>query len=133
MTKKRILIVEHQGITAMDEAHIMRDLGYEVTGRARSGEAALEQAGSDRPDVVLMDIMLPSGKDSLEAATKIYELYQIPVVFVAAFGDKKSSKAGTLNVPEGIGYIVKPYTKEELKSEIERLTYIRDVIRCGGG
>ncbi len=133
MTKKRILIVEDQGITAMDEAQIMRDLGYEVTGMVMTGEAAVEQAGRDRPDVVLMDVVLAGRMDGLEAATKIYELYQIPVVFVATLGDKKSSKAGILNVPEGIGYIVKPYTKEELESEIERLAYIRDVIRCGGG
>ncbi len=121
MTKKRILIVEDQGITAMDEAHIMRDLGYEVTGMVMTGEAAVEQAGKDRPDVVLMDVMLPGGIDGVEAATKIRESYQIPVVFVTAYGDKKSSKSGTLDVPEGYGYIVKPYTQEELESEIERL------------
>ncbi len=42
MTKKRILIVEDQGITAMDEQQIMRDLGYEVTGIAMTGEEAVE-------------------------------------------------------------------------------------------
>ncbi len=51
MTKKRVLIVEDQGITALDEAQIMSNLGYEVTGIAMTGEAAVEQAGRDRPDV----------------------------------------------------------------------------------
>ncbi len=50
MTKKRILIVEDQGIIAIDEGSIMHDLGYEVTGIAMTGEAAVEQAGRDRPD-----------------------------------------------------------------------------------
>ena len=68
MTKKRILIVEDQGIIALDEAQIMRDLGYEVTGIAMTGEAAVEQAGRDRPDVVLMDIMLEGKMDGREAA-----------------------------------------------------------------
>ena len=121
MTKKRILIVEDQGIAAMAEAQIMHDLGYEVTGLAMTGEAAVEQAGRDRPDVVLMDIMLPGEMDGIEAALRIRESYQIPVVYVTAYGDKKTSNSGTLNVPEGFGYIVKPYTKEELASEIERL------------
>ena len=121
MTKKRILIVEDQGITALDEEQIMHDLGYEVTGLAMTGEAAVEQAGRDRPDVVLMDIMLPGEMDGIEAALRIRESYQIPVVYVTAYGDKKTSNSGTLDVPEGFGYIVKPYTKEELASEIERL------------
>ena len=121
MTKKRVLIVEDQGVTAMDEHEIMRDLGYEVTGIAMTGEGAVEQAGRERPDVVLMDIMLAGKMDGREAALKIWELYQIPVVFVTAYGDQKTSKAGKFTVPEGFGYIVKPYTKEELASEIERL------------
>ena len=121
MTKKRILIVEDQGITAMDEQQIMSDLGYEVTGIAMTGEDAVKWAGRDRPDVVLMDIMLAGKMDGREAALKIWELYQIPVIYVTAYGDKETSKAGKFSVPEGFGYIVKPYTKEELASEIERL------------
>lgn len=122
MTKKRILIVEDQGITAMDEEQIMRDMGHEVTGIVMSGEDAIKAAGRDRPDVILMDIQLYGTMKGDEAAQKIRELYQIPVIYVTAFGDKETSKTGDFTVPEGYGYIVKPYTREELKSEIERLT-----------
>ena len=121
MAKKRILIVEDQGVTAMDEQGIMRDLGYQVTGIAMTGEDAVEQAGRDRPDIVLMDIMLAGEMDGRKAATKIRDLYQIPVVYVTAYGDKKISKSLKVPPPEGIGYVVKPYTAAELQSEIERL------------
>ncbi len=121
MTKKRILIVEDQGVTAMDEQGILRGLGYQVTGIAMTGEDAVEQAGRDRPDIVLMDIMLAGEMGGREATKKIQELYQIPVIYVTAYGDKKTSKSLKVPPPEGIGYIVKPYTAEELKSEIERL------------
>ncbi len=121
MTKKRILIVEDQGVIALDEAQIMHDLGYEVTGIAMTGEAAVEQAGRDRPDLILMDIILADKMDGQKAAMKIRDLYRVPVVFVTAYGDKETSKPGTFTAPEGFGYIVKPYTKEELRSEIERL------------
>ncbi len=121
MTKKRILIVEDLGITALDEEQIMRGLGYEVTGIAMTGEEAVEQAGRDRPDVVLMDIMLLGNMDGREAALKIWELYQIPVVYVTAFGSKEESKSLKTPPPEGVGYIVKPYAAKELASEIERL------------
>ena len=99
----------------------MYDLGYEVTGTAMTGEKAVEQAGRDRPDVVLMDIKLAGEMDGREATEKIWELYQIPVVFVTAYGSKELSKSLKTPPPEGIGYIVKPYTAKELKSEIERL------------
>ncbi len=121
MTKKRILIVEDQGITAIGEQQIMRDLGYEVTGIAMRGEDAVEQAGRDKPDVVLMDIMLAGEMDGREAAQKIHDLYQIPVVYVTAYGRKEASKSLKNPPPEGIGYVVKPFTAAELKSEIERL------------
>ena len=121
MTKKRILIVEDQGITAMDEDRIMRELGYEVTGIVVTGEEAVEEASRDRPDVVLMDIKLAGKMNGQEAAMKIRELYQIPVVFVTAYGNKEQSRSLKTPPPEGLGYIVKPYTADELKGEIERL------------
>ena len=52
---------------------------------------------------------------------KISELCQIPVVYVTAYGSKEESKSLKTPPPEGIGYIVKPYTVEELEGEIERL------------
>ncbi|MBL6945040.1 MAG: response regulator [Rhodospirillales bacterium] len=122
MEKKRILIVEDEGITALDEAQILRDLGHEVVGIAISGETAVELAGADRPDLVLMDIKLAGEMDGQEATRKIRELYDIPVVYVTAFGSKAAAKSSKTPPPEGIGYIVKPYTAEELQNEIERLT-----------
>ncbi len=121
MTKKRILIVEDEGIIALDEAQIMHDLGYDVTGIAISGEDAIQQAGRDRPDLILMDIKLAGDIDGREATRKIRELYQIPVVYVTAHGDKDQSKSLKIPPPEGIGYVVKPFTKYELESEIKRL------------
>ena len=121
MTRRRVLIVEDQGITAIDEAQIMSNLGYEVTGIALSGEDAIEQAGRYRPDVILMDIGLDGDMDGREAALEIQRLYQIPVVYVTAYGSKEASKSLKTAPPEGIGYIVKPYTVKELRSEIERI------------
>lgn len=121
MTIKRVLIVEDQGIIALDEVEIVRDLGYEVTGIALTGESAVDQAGRDRPDLVLMDIMLPGKMDGRQAAVKIRERHEIPVIFVTALGDKKTAQSGKMNLPDGVGYIVKPFSRQELKDEIRRL------------
>jgi hypothetical protein len=40
---------------------------------------------------------------------------------VTAYGDKTVSVSGKLPIPDGIGYIVKPFNKEELKNEVERV------------
>ncbi len=119
--KKRILIVEDEPITALSEQQMLKDLGYEVTGIALTGEAAVQRAGADKPDLILMDIQLLGDMDGREATRKIRELHQIPVVYVTAFGDKKTSLSLKTPPPEGIGYVVKPFTKEELESEIKRL------------
>ncbi len=121
MTKKRILIVEDEPMTALTEKQMLETLGYEVTGIALSGEDAVESVGVDKPDLVLMDIMLMGHMDGREATLKIRELYQTPVVYVTAFGVKDASKSLKTPPPEGIGYVVKPFTEEELGSEIERL------------
>ena len=121
MKTKRILIVEDLGITAMDEAQIIKDLGYELTGIAMTGEDAIRQAETDRPDLVLMDINLAGRMDGRQATLEIQKLYKIPVVFVTAYGNKEQSKSLSTPLPEGIGYVVKPFTTEELESEIERL------------
>ena len=119
--KKRIMIVEDEPMTSMSEKQMLENLGYEVTGIALSGEVAVQMAGADKPDFVLMDIILMGGMDGREATLKIQELYQIPVIYVTAFGDKDTSNIQKSRPPEGIGYVVKPFTEEELGSEIKRL------------
>ena len=121
MTKKRILIVEDDPMISLSELQIMENLGYEVTGIALSGEAAVHMAGTDKPDLVLMDIVLFGDMNGREANQKIQESHQIPVVFVTAHGSKEQSKSLKTPPPEGIGYVVKPFSEDELGSEIKRL------------
>lgn len=118
MTKKRILVVEDETIIALDEQQILWELGYEPIDFARSGEEAIGRAGRFRPDLVLMDIVLDGQMDGTEAALIIRDRYEIPVMFVTACGIKQNQD---VSPPEGFGYVVKPYTKQELQSEIERL------------
>ena len=121
MTKKRVLIVEDQAITAFDESEIMRELGYEVTGIAMSAEEAIIQSHRDLPDLILMDIKLSGDMNGLQATLIIQERDNIPVIYVTDYADKTVSVSGNLPIPDGIGYIVKPFNKEEFKHEVERV------------
>lgn len=118
---KRILIVEDEPITAMSEKQMLVNLGHEVTDIVLTGESAVQRAGVSKPDVVLMDIKLIGEMDGTEASLKIIDRYKIPVIFVTAFGSKKKSKSLRYPPPQSIGYIVKPFTQEDLGSEIRRL------------
>jgi 1,2-diacylglycerol 3-beta-glucosyltransferase len=107
---KRILIVEDEMITAMDEQQCLESLGYEVIGIVSSGEEAIKLTEKERPDLVLMDITLEGEMDGVQAAWKIRDAFNIPVVFVTAHGDKAIYEAATENALSG--YIIKPFEKK---------------------
>ena len=69
--KSRILVVEDESIVAMDIEEQLLGLGYQVSGLVASGEEAIQSATSQRPDLVLMDIMLEGEIDGIKAAETI--------------------------------------------------------------
>jgi two-component system, response regulator PdtaR len=119
MKRKRILIVENEPVTAMDEHQIVSRLGYEIVGICGSGEDAIQRALETRPDLILMDLMLNDGISGNVAADEICAVYDVPILYVTAMGDKEKSNEAT--PPDNVGYIVKPYFEEELMTEINRL------------
>ncbi|HKI57741.1 MAG TPA: response regulator transcription factor [Trueperaceae bacterium] len=71
MKATRVYLVEDHGFTRDGlRVAIGREADLEVVGEARSGEEALEQLASARPDVVVMDIGLP-GMDGIEATQRV--------------------------------------------------------------
>ena len=68
-----------------------------------------------------MDILLQGEMDGQRAALKIRFLCKIPVIFVPALGVKITPTNGDVPEPQNYGYIVKPFTKEDIGSEIRRL------------
>jgi CheY-like chemotaxis protein len=126
----RILVVEDEGIVALDLCNVLRKLGYAVTGTAASGEEAIRQALETRPDVVLMDIWLQGVIDGIEAAQRIRAEVNIPVVFVTAHGDAETLDRASAASP--FGYITKPYTPFELRASIELALQTEDSGRASG-
>lgn len=107
MANARILIVEDEAITALDEQVTLEEMGYEIVGIVDTGEDAITKAGELQPDVVLMDITLKTEMTGQEAAWQIREKYDIPVIFVTANGNKAIYDAA--NYGHITGYIIKPF------------------------
>jgi len=121
MSEVKILIVEDESIVAMDIKHRAEGLGYEVTAITPSGEEALEHVAGNRPDLVLMDIVLKGEMDGIEAAQKIRDAYDIPVVYLTAYSDERTLKRAKITEP--FGYIIKPFEDRELHSAVEVALY----------
>jgi len=86
---KRILLVEDEALIAMNEAQILKKHGYEVLS-VSNGEKAIEEVDSD-PEIslILMDIDLGKGMDGTEAAEKILESHELPIVFLTSHSEKE--------------------------------------------
>src|SRR5690606_27859129 len=91
--------------------------GYEVLS-ASDGEAALETASAQVPDLMLLDMMMP-GMDGFELIDRIKQLPdlgQVPVVFLTAAQDRdmllRAFDAGAVD------YVTKPFMPEELLARV---------------
>lgn len=127
MSKTKILIVEDESIVAMDIKHRAEGLGYQVTDVTPSGEEALELVRKNRPDVILMDIVLKGKIDGIEAAQRIHDDYDIPVLYLTAYSDEETLKRAKITEP--FGYIIKPFEDRELHSSIEIAIYKHEMER----
>ncbi len=121
MANSKIMIVEDEWITADDLRMSLQSLGYTVTSMSSSGEEAIQNAEKDKPDLVLMDIVLKGEMDGIEAASQIRSCYNIPIIYLTAFADEKILERARITEP--FGYIVKPFVNEDLKIAIEIALY----------
>lgn len=118
---ERILVVEDELVVAMDLQNRLEMMGYEVTGSATSGEQALQLASQTHPNLILMDIRIRGKMDGIEAATKIRDGLNIPVIFLTAFADKSTlNRASTTG---SFGYLIKPVDDLALYAAIENALY----------
>ncbi len=113
----KILIVEDEQIVAVAIEGHLQGLGYQVVGNAASGQEACEKAAELEPDLVLMDMRIEGPMDGIEAARRIRQSRDVPVVFLTAYSDVDTVERA--KVAEPYGYIVKPYDPRDLHTTIE--------------
>jgi CheY-like chemotaxis protein len=117
MDKPRIMIVEDEGITAMSVRHSLEEMGYEVTSISSTGEEAVKKAAADKPDLILMDIVIQGKIDGIEAAEIIRSGDNVPIVYITAHSDERTLKRAKITDP--FGYIIKPFEERELRIAVE--------------
>jgi len=121
MTGERVLIVEDEGILAIELKDKLEKLGYIVPATASTGAEAIELSANYRPDLILMDIVLKGDMDGIEAADKIHSILKVPIIYLTAYADDGTVKRA--KVTEPFGYLVKPYNEKELQIALEMALY----------
>ena len=121
MMAGKILIVDDDREMVELIELFLRNAGF-VTISAFSGEEALEKAFHKKPDLVLLDIMMPriDGWEVLRRIKNDPEARNIPVAFITARTQNIDKMIG-LSVMKAAGYITKPFSKQELLSEVRRI------------
>jgi len=117
---KKILVVDDEDDILHFLELVLREKGYEVV-TASGGHEALTKAQLERPDLVLLDIMMPQmdGWEVLKLLRVDEETADIPVAMLSARTEAKDRVQG---LQEGaIDYICKPFSLQELLGKIEAI------------
>ena len=118
MIKKKIMIVEDEVVIAMDMSAKLQELQYEVCKPVMSGEQSIKNVEEEKPDIVLMDIVLKGEMNGIEAAREIRARYGTPIIFVTACLDEETIKQ--LECVKPVGFFIKPVEIKDLKPALEK-------------
>lgn len=121
----RIMVVDDEKIITMHLEELLTNMGYNVVATASNGEEAIEKAEKSEPDLIFMDIIMPGEMSGIDAAIKIKEQFNIPIVFLTAFADDKIVEKAKISEP--FSYIIKPFNSQELKAAIEIAIYKKNI------
>ena len=116
-----VLIVEDEGIVALDLQQTLRDFGYDAYAIASSADEAIAVASKRCPDIVLMDIRIKGSRDGIETAQIFKDRFAVPVVYLTAHADERTLARAKQTAP--LGYLLKPVKATELRSAIEVALY----------
>jgi len=130
MQHGQILIADDDAVVRLDLKNMLEAMGHTIIGEAGNGEAALLMARKLKPDLIVLDVMMP-GMSGLEAAECIARERLGPVMLLTAYSDiaiiEKANRAGVL------AYLVKPFRHQEIQPAVEiAITRYREMMALEG-
>jgi twitching motility two-component system response regulator PilH len=120
MAIKNVLIVDDSATDTHLLSEMLKKNGYSIL-TATSGEEAISKAKKDKPDLILMDIVMPgmSGFEATRTITKDPETASIPVIVCSTKGQETDKAWGLRQGAKD--YIVKPVSEKVLMEKIRAL------------
>jgi len=83
-----VLIIEDETFIAMDLESLVKNLGHNVIGVARTHTDAIALAKTKKPGLILADIQLADGSSGLDAVNELLKTFEVPVVFITAYPER---------------------------------------------
>ncbi len=117
MAGEKILVVEDEGISAIEIQECLESLGYRVPSLAKTGNEAIQEAFSIKPDLILMDITLKGEMDGIDAATIIKSFMDVPLIYLTALDDMETFQR--MMDTKATAYLIKPIEEAELRNNIQ--------------
>jgi len=113
----KILIVEDEMLIGAKISMLLSDMGYETLGIIPSGEKAIAFIESEKPDIILMDIVLKGKLDGIETAKIIHKTNDIPFIYLTSNTDDHHFNRSKSTRP--FAFISKPFKRLDLQRAIE--------------
>ncbi len=116
---KKVMIVEDDPLLSVVEQKMVERLGYDVIGKAVSGEEALEKIQDLNPEILLIDVQLAGQLNGIQTVKKIRERFMdLPVIFLS--GDRSPSVLKNAQTTEYVDFLLKPVTVQELSIPLNK-------------
>jgi DNA-binding response OmpR family regulator len=114
----KILIVDDDNVSCMILEEYLYNFNYYIH-IVNNGENALKWVRKIKPDLILLDIMMPgiSGFDVCERLKEDKTTQDIPVLFISSLSDPDSHKKA-IEIG-GVGFIIKPFNKKFLRAYVD--------------
>jgi len=111
--KKRLLIVEDDGLLAEILKEILLEAGYDVLDTVDTGKGAINKARELKPDLIFMDIILKDQMSGCEAAMIIRQAQKnCKIIFLTAFAEKEMIEYA--QDCKACAFLLKPYREKEI-------------------
>lgn len=114
----KLLVVDDAPFIIEIIRHILKNSAYEIIAEAHNGLEAIEMAKNLRPEIILMDLIMPH-KSGIDAAKDILKL--LPETKIIAFSTADQESMVMLALEAGCcDYVTKPFKAEQLLKTLEK-------------
>ena len=123
--EEKVLIVEDEPTLLETLTYNLERQGYEVI-TAKDGDKAVKKALKHRPDLIVLDLMLPA-KDGLEVCRLVRQELVVPILMLTARADEVDKIVGLEMGADD--YMTKPFSMRELVARVKALLRRDQLIR----
>ncbi|HEX6098250.1 MAG TPA: response regulator [Thermoanaerobaculia bacterium] len=126
MPRKKILLVDDSSTILMMEKYILRNDPYHIV-TASNGEEAVRKAEAERPDLILLDVIMPrmGGFEACRLIRQNEALKNVPIVMVTTRGEAENVETGWMS--GCTDYVTKPINAVELVAKVRSLLALSEM------